>query len=181
MSIQVKIASRGPLFRSARTGTLATQATKYILMNFKHCLEYLIYLLEKPNETKQYQTKVQGSFISRYLRKINIGRKVKLQHLIPNEEGITIASNTYETFYEYSPPIPTHFIKEMLQLILKTLSNLMGNTISRPWWKYWVKGTKESTLEVDSSVPLTHHDPKDLGLSATMGTKMATWLLPISS
>ena len=27
-----------------------------------------------------------------------------------------------------------------------------------------LKGTKESTLEVDSSVPLTRHDPRDLGL-----------------
>ena len=27
-----------------------------------------------------------------------------------------------------------------------------------------VNGTEESTLEVDSSVPLMHHDPKDLGL-----------------
>ena len=27
-----------------------------------------------------------------------------------------------------------------------------------------VKGTEESTLEVDSSVLLTHHDPEDLGL-----------------
>ena len=27
-----------------------------------------------------------------------------------------------------------------------------------------VKGTEESTLEADFSVPLTHHDPKDLGL-----------------
>ena len=27
-----------------------------------------------------------------------------------------------------------------------------------------VKGTEESTLGVDSSVPLTRHDPKDLGL-----------------
>ena len=27
-----------------------------------------------------------------------------------------------------------------------------------------IKGTEESSLEVDSSVPLTHHDPKDLGL-----------------
>ena len=27
-----------------------------------------------------------------------------------------------------------------------------------------VKGTEESTLEVDFSVPLTHHDPRDLGL-----------------
>ena len=26
------------------------------------------------------------------------------------------------------------------------------------------KGTEEPTLGVDSSVPLTHHDPKDLGL-----------------
>ena len=30
-----------------------------------------------------------------------------------------------------------------------------------PWC---VKGTEESSLQVDSSVPLTHHDPKDLGL-----------------
>ena len=27
-----------------------------------------------------------------------------------------------------------------------------------------IKGTEESSLEVDSSVPLMHHDPKDLGL-----------------
>ena len=27
-----------------------------------------------------------------------------------------------------------------------------------------VEGTEESSLEVDSAVPLTHHDPKDLGL-----------------
>ena len=27
-----------------------------------------------------------------------------------------------------------------------------------------IKGSEESSLEVDSSVPLTHHDPKDLGL-----------------
>ena len=30
--------------------------------------------------------------------------------------------------------------------------------------KIRVKRTEESSLEVDSSVPLTHHDPKDLGL-----------------
>jgi len=29
----------------------------------------------------------------------------------------------------------------------------------------WIlKGTEESTSRVDSSVPLTHHDPRDLGL-----------------
>ena len=36
---------------------------------------------------------------------------------IPQEEGITSVCNAYETFYENSPPIPTRFIREMLQLI----------------------------------------------------------------
>ena len=36
--------------------------------------------------------------------------------------------------------------------------------ISTALGSWWVKGTEESTLEVDSSVPLTHPDPKDLGL-----------------
>ena len=31
----------------------------------------------------------------------------------------TKAYNAYETFYNNSPPVPTHFIREMLQLILK--------------------------------------------------------------
>jgi len=31
-------------------------------------------------------------------------------------------SNAYETFYKNSPPIPTRFIREMLQLILKEKS-----------------------------------------------------------
>ena len=44
---------------------------------------------------------------------------------IPQEEGITTVCNAYETFYKNSPPIPTHFIRKMLQLIL-TLSILWG-------------------------------------------------------
>ena len=36
------------------------------------------------------------------------------------------------------------------------------NPRSFGWW--CVKKTEESTLEVDSSVPLTHHDLRDLGL-----------------
>ena len=35
----------------------------------------------------------------------------------------------------------------------------------RSFGSWCVKGTEESSLEVDSSVPLTHHDPKDLELS----------------
>ena len=34
----------------------------------------------------------------------------------------------------------------------------------RSFGLWCVKGTEESSLEVDSSAPLTHHDPKDLGL-----------------
>ena len=34
----------------------------------------------------------------------------------------------------------------------------------RSFRSWCVKGTEESSLEVDSSVPLRHHDPRDLGL-----------------
>ena len=34
----------------------------------------------------------------------------------------------------------------------------------RSFGSWCFKGTEESTSRVDSSVPLTHHDPKDLGL-----------------
>ena len=34
----------------------------------------------------------------------------------------------------------------------------------RSFGSWCVKGPEESSLEEDSSVPLTHHDPKDLGL-----------------
>ena len=35
---------------------------------------------------------------------------------IPQEEGIAIVCRTYETFYGNKPPIPTHFLREMLRL-----------------------------------------------------------------
>ena len=41
---------------------------------------------------------------------------------IPQEQGITTVCNAYETFHKNSPPIPTRFIREMLQLILKKTS-----------------------------------------------------------
>ena len=37
---------------------------------------------------------------------------------IPQEEGIEIVCRTYETFYGNELPIPTHFLREMLRLIL---------------------------------------------------------------
>ena len=38
---------------------------------------------------------------------------------IPQEEGITTVCNAYENFHKNNPPIPTNYIKEMLELILK--------------------------------------------------------------
>ena len=38
---------------------------------------------------------------------------------IPQNEGIEIVCKTYENFYKDNPPIPTHYLGEMLRLILK--------------------------------------------------------------
>ena len=37
---------------------------------------------------------------------------------IPQEEGIDIVCNAYETFRNNDPPIPTHYLREMLGVIL---------------------------------------------------------------
>ena len=37
---------------------------------------------------------------------------------IPQEEGIKIVCKAYETFHNNDPPIPTHYPREMLVLIL---------------------------------------------------------------
>ena len=38
---------------------------------------------------------------------------------IPQNEGIEVVCKTYENFYKDNPPIPTHYLREMLRLILK--------------------------------------------------------------
>ena len=38
---------------------------------------------------------------------------------IPQEEGITTVCNAYERFHSNKPPIPTHFLRDMLRLILQ--------------------------------------------------------------
>ena len=38
---------------------------------------------------------------------------------IPQEEGITTIGHAYDTFYTATPPIPTHYLREMLRLILQ--------------------------------------------------------------
>ena len=49
--------------------------------------------------------------------------------------------------------------------ILKWVLCFFTRQINPRYFGSWrVKGTEEFSLEVDSSVPLTHRDPKDLGL-----------------
>ena len=38
---------------------------------------------------------------------------------IPQEEGITTVCRAYDTFHNNNPPIPTKYLREMLDLILK--------------------------------------------------------------
>ena len=38
---------------------------------------------------------------------------------IPQQEGIQTVCSAYENFYNNNPPIPSHYFKEMLSLILK--------------------------------------------------------------
>ena len=41
-----------------------------------------------------------------------------------------------------------------------------------------IKGTEKSTLEVDFSVPLTHHDPRDLGLICLVKKRKIRFQIP---
>ena len=38
---------------------------------------------------------------------------------IPQNEGIEIVCKAYENFYKDNPPIPTHYLREMLRIILQ--------------------------------------------------------------
>ena len=38
---------------------------------------------------------------------------------IPQNEGIEVVCKTYVNFYKDNPPIPTHYVRTMLRLILK--------------------------------------------------------------
>ena len=44
---------------------------------------------------------------------------VSLYTNIPQEEGITTVCRAYDTFHNNNPPIPTKYLREMLDLILK--------------------------------------------------------------
>ena len=54
---------------------------------------------------------------------------------IPQEEGITTICRAYEHFHRDNPPIPTHYLREMLRLILEENSfQFNGKKLSTNLW-----------------------------------------------
>ena len=83
---------------------------------------------------------------------------------IPQEEGIATVCKTYETFYGNKLPIPTHFLREMLRIILKENSfHFKGKNIPKLTEVQWEQNIRMLTsvwckLQVISSTKaLTNH------------------------
>ena len=62
---------------------------------------------------------------------------------IPQEEGITRVCRAYQAFHNNNPPIPSHYLKKMLKLILQENSfQFIGNncfdTHGTAWVQKWL-------------------------------------------
>ena len=57
---------------------------------------------------------------------------------IPQEEGIKTVCKAYETFHNNDPPIPTHYLREMLGLIL-TENSFEFNKINKHMVSQWAQ------------------------------------------
>ncbi|CAH3177576.1 unnamed protein product [Porites lobata] len=53
---------------------------------------------------------------------------------IPQEEGITTICHAYDTFYTTTPPIPTHYLREMLRHITRELFPIQWKRLSPDQW-----------------------------------------------
>ena len=75
---------------------------------------------------------------------------------IPQEEGITTVCNAYETFYKNNPPIPTRFIREMLQLILnlQTHGTAMGTKMAVAFANIFMSAIETEIIRLSSNKPL---------------------------
>ena len=83
-------------------------------------------LLQPIAQTKKSYIKDTTDFIN-FIEKTKIGKDTILVSMdvsslctnIPQEEGTSIVCEAYEKFHNYNTPIPTHYLREMLGLILK--------------------------------------------------------------
>ena len=55
---------------------------------------------------------------------------------IPQEEGITTICHAYDTFYTTTPPIPTHYLREMLRLTRELFPIQWKRLSPDPWYSY---------------------------------------------
>ena len=53
---------------------------------------------------------------------------------IPQEEGITTVCNAYKRFHSNKPPIPTHFLRDMLRHITGELFSVQWKALSPNTW-----------------------------------------------
>ena len=65
---------------------------------------------------------------------------------IPQNEGIEIVCKAYENFYKENPPIPTHYLRKMLRLILKENSFQFNGKHYEPTNPWYCNGHKDSSF-----------------------------------
>ena len=69
-------------------------------------------------DTTQFINSIEGTRIPQNAVLVSMD-VTSLYTNIPQEEGITTICHAYDTFYKGTPPIPTHYLREMLRLILQ--------------------------------------------------------------
>ena len=134
---------------------------------------FLDYLLQPIAKAQKSYLEDTTDFIN-FMEKTRVEKNAVLAFMdvtslytnIPQEEGIATVCNAYETFHKHSPPIPTHYIREMLDLILKensfkfngkhylqTHGTAMGTRVAVAFANIFM-----SVIETESfSIALTNH------------------------
>ena len=87
---------------------------------------FVDHLLQPIAKTQKSYLKDTTDFLN-FIEKTKVAKDTTLVSMdvtslytnIPQEEGIEIVCRTYETFYGNEVPIRTHFLREMLRLILE--------------------------------------------------------------
>ena len=135
---------------------------------------FIDYLLQPTTKAQQSYLKDTTDFFN-FIEKTKVEENTVLVSMdvtslytnIPQEEGITTVCNAYETFYKNIPPIPTRFIREMLQLILKensfqfngkhylqTHGTAMGTKMAVAFANIFMSAIETEIIRLSSNKPL---------------------------
>ena len=74
--------------------------------------------LYQKKDTTQFTNLIEGTRVPQNATLVSMD-VTSLYTNIPQEEVITTICHAYDTFYTATPPIPTHYLREMLRLILQ--------------------------------------------------------------